>query len=50
MVRDYVVRVVVVDTSNDHEMVSLDVKAFEKGGDAISFAQKIWRKFGRHAD
>ena len=43
--KPYRVRVEVYEPGEDGVILSKDIEKFEKLGDAITFAQKVWRKF-----
>lgn len=47
----YEVRVTVVEVddagSTNHEILSKEIITFDTLGNAISFAQKVWRKFAQ---
>ncbi len=41
----YVVRVEVYEPKDDTIILSKDIEKFETAGDAVTFAQRVWRKF-----
>lgn len=43
--KPYSVRVEVYEPKDDTVILSKDIEKFEKIGDAINFAQRVWRKF-----
>jgi hypothetical protein len=43
--KPYVVRVEVYEPGEDGVILSKDIEKFERAGDAVTFAQKVWRKF-----